>query len=87
MKTIPVPADSKIMKQLLHEASLEEIILEASDGQRFVLAPLGDWEGFELGVDDDITNNSSLLGHLRERRTSQDRIPLEEVKRRIEASD
>jgi len=78
MRTIPVSARAKTLNDLLKKARRKSLILESSDGHRFVLASLEDWEGFE--VDEDITQNKKLMELLSERRTSGKTIPLDEVK-------
>jgi hypothetical protein len=54
------------------------LILESTDGHRFVLASLEEWEGFEVG--EDITQNKKLMKHLIKRRSGGKTIPLDEVK-------
>ena len=78
MKIIPVSARAKTLNDLLKKARRKSLILESSDGHRFVLASLEDWQGFE--VDEDITQNRKLMELLSERRTSGKTIPLDEVK-------
>ena len=78
MRTIPVSARAKTLNDLLKKARRKSLILESSDGHRFVLASLEDWQGFE--VDEDITQNRKLMELLSERRTSGKTIPLDEVK-------
>ena len=79
MKTVTVSSRSRFLNELLGQASVEEIVLESSDGQRFVLAPLGNWEGFEIGKDGDIVKNKALMDLLSKRRTSSKRMSLEAV--------
>lgn len=83
MKTINVPARSKILNELLRKARRQEIILESADGERFVLASLEGWEGFELDAEEDITKNKRLLKHLANRHSGGKRIPLAQVKARL----
>lgn len=83
MRPITVPAQSKTLNDLLRKARRKTVILEATDGRRFVLAPLEGWEAFEIGEDDDITRNRKLMQHLATRRTGGKRIPLSEVKARL----
>ena len=64
MKTITVSARAKTLNVLLKKARQKEVILESVDGQRFVLASIRDWQGFEVGEDDDITKNKKLMKHL-----------------------
>jgi len=83
MRIITVPARAKRLNDILKEARHEEVILECADGQRFVLASIEGWEGFEVDEDDDITKNKNLMKHLTERRTHGRRIPLAEVKAQL----
>jgi len=83
MKTIVVPARAKVLNELLKAARQTEVILESADGQRFVLLSIEDWEGFELGEDDDITKNKELMEYLADRRSHGRRIPLAEVKAQL----
>lgn len=86
MKIISVPARAKILNDLLKKALLEEIIMESANGQRFVLASIQGWEGFEVGEDDDITKNEKLMKHLANRRTHAKTISLSEVRSRLGVS-
>ena len=77
MRTIPVPARAKTLNELLKKARHKSLILESTDGQRFVLASLEEWEGFK--VSEDITQNKKLMKHLSERRSGGKTIPLDQV--------
>ncbi len=77
MKIIPVSARAKTLNDLLKKACRKSLILESSDGHRFVLASLEDWEGFEVG--EDITQNKKLMDLLSDRRRSGRTIPLDKV--------
>jgi PHD/YefM family antitoxin component YafN of YafNO toxin-antitoxin module len=78
MRTISVPGRSKMLNELLKKARHTSLILESTDGHRFVLASLEEWEGFKVG--EDITQNKKLMKHLSERRGGGKPIPLDEVK-------
>lgn len=80
MKTTAVSARAKSVNDLLKKARRKTLILEAADGSRYVLAPLGDWEGFDLGESDDITKNRRLLQSLETRRTAKPSVGLAELK-------
>jgi len=86
MKTVVVPARAKTLNDLLKAARQTEVILESADGQRFVLLSIEDWEGFEVGEDEDITKNKSLMEYLADRRSYGRRIPLADVKAQLCAS-
>ncbi|HAO19172.1 MAG: hypothetical protein BWK80_37300 [Desulfobacteraceae bacterium IS3] len=83
MKIISVPTRAKTLNDLLKKALLEEIIMESANGQRFILASIQGWEGFEVGEDDDITKNKKLMKHLASRRSNAETIPLSEVRSRL----
>ena len=83
MKTVTVSARARALNDLLKKARRKEVILESSDGQRFVLASIADWEAYEVGDDDDITKNKRLMKHLTTRRRNRKGIPLAEVKTRL----
>ena len=83
MRPIMVPTRAKILNDLLRKARRKEVVLESADGERFVLASLQGWEGFEVGEEDDITANKKLMAHLASRRRGGKRIPLAEVKAKL----
>lgn len=78
MKTIPVPTQAKTLLGLLKKAKRKSLILESPDGQRFVLASLEGWIGYEVG--DDFTQNRALMKHLSSRRSRSKAMALTEVK-------
>ena len=78
MTTISVPARAKTVNALLKKARRRSLILQSSDGRRFVLAPVEGWEAFEVG--EDFTQNKKLMKFLTERRSKGKTIPLEQVK-------
>ncbi len=83
MRAITVPTRAKALNDLLRKARHKEVVLESADGERFVLASIQGWEGFEVGADDDITKNRKLMSHLAGRRRGGKRIPLAEVKAQL----
>jgi len=83
MKAITIPTRAKTLNELLKKARRKEIVLESADGQRFVLASIQSWEGFEVDEDDDITKNRKLMSHLASRKRGGKRIPLAEVKAQL----
>ena len=80
---IAVPPREKTLNGLLRKAHNEEIFLESADGERFVLASIQNWEGFEIGENGDITKNTKLMSRLASRRSGGKRIPLAEVKAQL----
>lgn len=80
MKTTAVSARAKSVNDLLKKARRKTLILEAADGSRYVLAPLGDWEGFEVGESGDISKNKRLLRTLAARRSDAPTVGLAELK-------
>ena len=83
MRPITVSPQSKSLNSLLEKARRKPLILEARNGERFVLASVTAWESFEIGEDGDITRNKKLMKHLKDRRSGGERIPLAEVKRQL----
>ena len=83
MKAITIPTRARTINELLKKARRKEIVLESADGQRFVLASIQGWEGFEVDEDEDITKNEKLMNHLASRRSGGKRIPLAEVKAQL----
>lgn len=49
MRAIAVSSKSKTLNTLLRKARRKSVILEAADGERFMLTSLKDWEVFEVG--------------------------------------
>jgi len=49
LKPVSVPSTSKTLNSLLKKARRRNVILESADGERFVLAPISDWQGFAVG--------------------------------------
>nr|VFK79612.1 MAG: hypothetical protein BECKSD772D_GA0070982_10575 [Candidatus Kentron sp. SD] len=80
MKSIAVSRQTDLLNDVLKQAALEEVLLEVADGRRFILASVEKWKGFQLGEDDDITENQDLMTHLSERRGGGKRIPLSDVR-------
>ena len=85
MKTVTVSPRSKAVHSLLKKASPDGLILESPDGDRYVLAPLKGWVGFDVGDSEDFgkealltQRNKNLMKHLTDRRRSGRRILLEE---------
>ncbi|MCI0420367.1 MAG: hypothetical protein L0387_15705 [Acidobacteria bacterium] len=83
MRTVAISARAKSLNDLLKKARRSEVILESSDGHRFVLASITSWEAFQVGDDDDITRNKGLMKHLSTRRSKGKRITMAEVKTRL----
>ena len=83
MRAITIPTRAKALNDLLRKARHKEVVLESADGERFVLASIQGWEGFEVGADDDITKNRKLMSHLASRRSGGKRILLAEVKAQL----
>jgi hypothetical protein len=75
MKTIAISNRAKAINDLLKKARRQSVVLEAADGQRYVLRPVGEWEGFDVGNSDDFgeevkrtVQNKRLMKFLTERR-------------------
>jgi len=83
MRAIPIPTRARTLNDLLRKARRKQVVLESADGERFVLASIQGWEGFEVGEDDDITKNKKLMSRLASRRSGGKKIPLAEVRARL----
>ena len=81
MKTIAIPSTARRLNDLFKKARRKSLILKSHEGDRFVLAPLEDWQAFEVG--EDITQNKELMKLLGERSRNARKsrtYSLEEVK-------
>ena len=81
MRTIAIPSTARRLNDLFKKARRKSLILKSHEGDRFVLAPLEDWEVFEVG--DDITQSKELMQFLAERKRNAKKsrtYSLEEVK-------
>ncbi len=56
------------------------LTLEAADSEKFVLAPVAGWEGFELDESADITKNKRLITRLEARKSDRPKMSLAAVK-------
>lgn len=96
MKAISVSPRAKTLNELLKKALRGTIILESSDGQRFALTSVDDWEGFDVGSGRDFARevertgqNKKLMKSLAARRSSKQPgsirrgIPLADVKKQL----
>ncbi|MEW5939857.1 MAG: hypothetical protein ACOYZ8_00780 [Chloroflexota bacterium] len=75
MKATFIPPQEKTLNALLQKARRRNVILEGADGQRYVLAAISDWQGFDVGDSDDFAEevkrtaqNKELMKLLAERR-------------------
>ncbi|HLE29053.1 MAG TPA: hypothetical protein VI793_13095 [Anaerolineales bacterium] len=90
MKTVTISVRAKTVNTLLKRARRNGLILQTADGQRFVLASLENWIGFEVGEGKDFARevrltakNKKLMRFLAERRSHGKRIPLAKVKEQL----
>ena len=90
MRTVTVSPRAKTLNDLLKRAKRRGLILQAADGQRFVLTSLEEWTGFDVGASADFereakatTENKALMKHLASRRNAARRIPLAGVKEQL----
>ncbi|PIZ25540.1 MAG: hypothetical protein COY47_05380 [Chloroflexi bacterium CG_4_10_14_0_8_um_filter_57_5] len=58
MKTVFVPTKAKALNSLLDKARHRNIVIESADGERFVLASIKQWQGFDVGDSDDFTEEA-----------------------------
>jgi hypothetical protein len=75
VKTISISPRAKTLKALLKKARRRSLILESADGERFVLAALQGWQGFDVGNNEDFAEevkrtaqNKKLMKLLTERK-------------------
>jgi hypothetical protein len=87
MKVITVPTEDTFFDHLLTIGVDDGLILQTTDGHRFLLWSLENWEGFDVGEYDDFgqeveatVRNTELMTVLAERRSDGKRIPLETLK-------
>jgi hypothetical protein len=83
MKTTRVSPRAKTLNDLLNKARRRAVILETAGGERFVLASIEGWEGYELGKDDDITKNKRLMKELEARRSRGKSIAIADLKQEL----
>jgi hypothetical protein len=90
MKTVIVSSRSKTLHALLKQARKRGLILQSPEGEHFVLAPIGDWQAFEVGDSEDFaeevkatSRNKELIKFLAERRTRGKCISIEKVRGRL----
>lgn len=93
MKPVTVSSRAKILNDLLRKARRQNVILEAADGERFVLASIAQWEGFEVGQSRDFggevkhtARNKKLTKLMSERRAKdkgQPRLSLADVRKQL----
>jgi len=93
MKPILVSARSKTVNELLKKARCGTVILESSDGQRFALTAIANWEGFDIGTSRSFAQeiertrkNKRLMKFLaaRRKRSNAPGIPLADVKKQLD---
>ncbi|MGH7496093.1 MAG: hypothetical protein ACREOO_27375 [bacterium] len=90
MKTVTVSPSAKTLHSLLRKARRNGVILQSPEGERFVLTPIGNWIGFDVGESDDFAKeatktvqNKKLMKYLVERRSHGKRIPIEKVRKQL----
>jgi len=93
MKPVTVPSRAKALNSLLKKARRRNIILESADGERFVLAAIAEWQGFDVGHSDEFavevrrTARNKQLAKLMAARRAKDknkpRLSLEKVKKEL----
>jgi hypothetical protein len=90
MKVITIPAEEKMLNKLLKQVQQDGLILENTEGQRFMLLAMEGWIGFDVGEDEDFeyeveltSQNKELMDFLGRRRTNGKRLSLEEVEKQL----
>ena len=90
MKTLTVSPRAKTLHDLLRKARRNGVILQSPEGERFVLTPIGNWIGFDVGESEDFAKevtmtvrNKKLMKYLAQRRSHGKRIPIEKVRKQV----
>jgi hypothetical protein len=93
MRATTISVESEILNDLLQKARREDLILQAADGEQFVLARVTDMQAFYVGSSDDFEQevvtarkNKKLMKFLDERGAARETgkgIPFAEVRRRL----
>ena len=93
MKPLTVPSRARALNSLLEKARRRNVILESVDGERFVLASISQWQGFDVGASDDFavevkrTARNKKLAKLMAARQAKDkdkpRLSLEQVRKEL----
>ena len=90
MKIITVSTEETFLHHLLTTAVDDGLILQTTDGHRFMVCSLEGWEGFDIGESDDFEQevevtgqNTELMALLAERRSHGKRTPLEKLKEEL----
>ncbi len=90
MNVITVPPEATFFHHLLATDVDDGLILQTTDGHRFMLCSLEDWEGFDIGEHDDFeqevaatSQQTELLTALENRRSSGKRIAFDTLKEEL----
>lgn len=93
MRAMTISAKSETLNDLFKKARRQDLILQSTDGEQFVLARVTDMQAFYVGNSDDLEQeiamarqNKKLMKFLDERGAARETgqgIPLDEVKRRL----
>jgi len=90
MTVITVPVQEHILNELLKQAQQNDLILEAANGDRFMLVSIAEWAGFDVGEDEDFEReveltrqNQELTQSLKKRRSPGKRVTLAEARKHL----
>jgi len=90
MKMIIVSPRSKSIRALLKKAARNGLILQTTGGQRYVLAPLGNWMAYDIGHSGDFakevaatSRHRRLMKDLASLQNNWPRISLHNVKKQL----
>jgi hypothetical protein len=90
MKVITVSPEETFLHHLLTTIVDDGLILQTTDGHRFMVCSLEGWEGFDVGESDDFEQevdvtgqNTKLLAFLAKRQSHGKRIPLDKLKEEL----
>ena len=82
MKTVIIPPRARRIRELLVQASQDNLILRAPDGREFILAEIDDFNR-EIEL---TRQNKALMKLLEARSRPKTRIPLAEARRQLRLS-
>ncbi len=89
MKVITVSPEETFLHHLLTIVSDDGLILQTTEGHRFMVCSLEGWEGFDVGDGDfeqevkATGQNQELMAFLADRQRHGRRIPLDKVKEEL----
>jgi hypothetical protein len=90
MKIVMISEEQSSLLNLLQNLKEDSVILQTTDGQKFLLFALNNWHGFEIEDTEDFeqevkstSENSELLEFLSTRNQTKQRISIAQVKNQL----